>query len=97
MAVSEERPSTVIILAPELSGYYDYVKPRQERTGESIVVLLDRRQGERRQGERRREERAESSDRRQTDRRSDPAQAAGALMAVLGFSILHREGDRYTA
>ncbi|MGH7266916.1 MAG: hypothetical protein ACREMB_19010 [Candidatus Rokuibacteriota bacterium] len=95
--MDEERPSTVIILARELSSYYDYVKPRQEQNGQSIVVLLDRRQGERRQGERRREERSHTSDRRQTDRRSDPAQAAGALMAVLGFSILHREGDRYTA
>lgn len=92
-----DRPATLIIVAPDLAGFYDFVKPRQEAEGRSIVVLLDRRHGERRQGERRREMRLPPSDRRQMHRRSQPAAAASALMAVLGFSILHRQGDRYTA
>lgn len=93
---SASRPAKLIILAPEMSGYYHFVKPRQEAKDESIVVLLDRRQGERRYAERRRNARSESSDRRHRQRRSTPAQAANALMTVLGFSILHRVGDRYT-
>jgi hypothetical protein len=86
------RPDTIIVVAPELASFYRFVKDRQEADRGSLVVLLDRRYGERRAmsgGE-------ASGDRRRRDRRaaSDPARA---LLSILGFTVLHREGERYVA
>jgi hypothetical protein len=92
MNQSPDRPETLVIVAPDLASFYEYVKPRQEAGGQSIVVLLDRRRGERRT-----DVREIAPDRRVADRRAQPAETARALMSVLGFTILHRDGDRYTA
>ncbi len=91
MSESAGRPETVIVMAPDLAAFYEFVKPRQEASGQSIVVLLDRRRGERRA-----QPQAISADRRASDRRANPAEAARALMSVLGFAVLRRHGDRYT-
>jgi hypothetical protein len=86
------RPETVIVVAPELAAFYESIKPRQEAEEGTLVVLLDRRQADRRQTAQ-----PTASERRYGDRRTPPADAARALMAVLGFVILHRQGDRYIA
>ena len=85
------RPDIIIVVAPELASFYDFVKTRQESEGESLVVLLDRREGERRHAAE-----AAERDRRAADRRAG-AEAARALLAVLGFAVLHRQGEQYTA
>ncbi len=85
------RPDTIIVVAPELASFYEFVKARQEAEYGSLVVLLDRRQGDRRQASRPEVE----SDRRRRERRT-PADAARAQLSVLGFSILHRHGEQYT-
>jgi len=90
------RPDKIIVVAPNLVGFYEFLKPRQEDLVETFVVLLDRRQAERRQLERRQEFRPSTADRRRRDRRSQPSDAARAQLSVLGFTILHREGERYT-
>ncbi len=85
------RPDTVIVIASELASFYRFVKGRQEADSGHLVVLLDQRHGERRHtsGE-------VQSDRRRGDRRA-PGHAARALLAVLGFAILHRQGEQHTA
>ncbi len=90
------RPDTIIVVAPDLASFYEFLKPRQEDGYGTFVVLLDRRQAERRQAERRQALRANASDRRHRDRRTQPSDAARAQLSVLGFTILHREGERYT-
>jgi hypothetical protein len=90
------RPDKIIVVAPDLEAFYQFLKPRQEGLVETFVVLLDRRQAERRRLERRQELRPSTGDRRRCDRRSPPSDAARAQLSVLGFAILHREGERYT-
>jgi hypothetical protein len=85
------RPDTIIVVAPELTDFYAFVKPRQEAEYGSLVVLLDRRQHERRQAGVGLE-----PDRRRADRR-EQSEPAKAQLAVLGFSVLHRIGEQYTA
>jgi hypothetical protein len=84
------RPDTVIVVAPELNSWYEFIKPRQEWEYGTLVVLLDRRHGERR-----RERAGIDADRRQADRRTPPSGAAQAQLAVMGFAILHRTGEHY--
>ena len=81
---------TVIILARDQASLYDFLKPRQESGGRTIVVL-DRREGERRKDG----HGPEAPDRRQSDRRAPTPEAALALMSVLGFMILHKDGERW--
>jgi hypothetical protein len=85
------RPDTIIVVAPELASFYDFVKTRQQAEGERLIVLLDRRQRERR-----RAAEAAEHDRRAAERRAG-AEAARALLTVLGFAVLHRQGEQYTA
>jgi hypothetical protein len=91
--VTLDRPDTIIVVASELASFYEFVKPRQETGPGSPVVLLDRRQGARRReaGD------AGGAERRRADRRAAPTGAAQAQLAVFGFTILHRDGDRYAA
>jgi|RhiMetdeSRZDD1v2_1073273.scaffolds.fasta_scaffold334536_2 hypothetical protein len=86
------RPDTIIVVAPELASFYDFVKGRQEAEYGNMVVLLDRRQGERRRAALQ----AVGDNRRLADRRAR-AEAASASLSVLGFAFLHREGERYIA
>ena len=81
---------TLIVLGPDQATFYEFLKPRQEAGGRTLVVL-DRRRRERRNGRE-----AATSDRRRRQRRTPPPEAALALMSVLGFMILHRRGDRWT-
>jgi hypothetical protein len=90
------RPDKIIVVAPDLVSFYEFLKPRQEDLDDTFVVLLDRRQIDRRRLERRQEFRPSSIDRRRQDRRSPTSDAARAQLSVLGFTILHREGERYT-
>ncbi len=81
---------TVIILSRDQASLYDFLKPRQEAGGRTIVIL------DRREGERRRDGHGPvEDDRRQSDRRARTPEAALALMSVLGFMILHRDGDNW--
>lgn len=86
-------PDTLIILSRDQAAFYEFLKPRQEARGGTLVIL-DRRQGERRRDGQGRGA-APASERRRGDRRAPPPEAALALMSVLGFMILHREGDRW--
>jgi hypothetical protein len=83
---------TLIIFARDQATFYEFLKPRQEAAVPRTLVLLDRRGGERRQ-----DGNGVTPDRRQQDRRSPTPEAALALMSVLGFMILHRDGDRWTS
>jgi hypothetical protein len=85
------RPDTIIVVAHELAAFYEFVKGRQEAEYGSMVVLLDRRHGERRTAGP-----AVATDRRRRDRRATP-DPARALLSVLGFTVLHRDGERYVA
>jgi hypothetical protein len=89
---------TLIILSRDQATFFEFLKPRQESGGRTIVLL------DRREGERRRDGHGSASDpasgpdapeRRRSDRRRDTPEAALALMSVLGFMILHRDGDRW--
>jgi hypothetical protein len=86
------RPDMIIVVSPELESFYRFVKGRQEAEYGGLVVLLDRRLGERRTPAASQVE----TERRRRDRRtaSDPARA---LLSVLGFTVLHRDGERYVA
>jgi hypothetical protein len=86
-------PDTLIILSREQAAFYEFLKPRQEARGGTLVIL-DRRQGERRRDGQEGVPPA-GAERRRGDRRTPPPEAALALMSVLGFMILHREGDRW--
>jgi len=81
---------TIIILARDQASFYEFVKPKQESGGRTVVVL-DRREGERR----RNGDGTAPSERRQGQRRVDTPEAALALMSVLGFMILHKDGDHW--
>src|SRR5262245_27545490 len=85
------RPDTIIVVAPDLVTFYEFVKPRQEADYGNLVVLLDRRQHERRQTSVDLE-----PDRRCADRRAQ-SDSARAQLAVLGFTVLHRVGEQYEA
>lgn len=82
---------TLIILARDQATLYEFLKPRQEAAVPRTIVLLDRRAGERRQNGSN-----VTPDRRKSERRAATPEAALALMSVLGFMILHRNGDRWT-
>ena len=69
---------TLIIVARELVGFYEFLKPRQEAKGGTAVVL-DRRTSAARGP-------------RPVERRMPTPAAAAALMSVLGFMLLHRVG-----
>ena len=81
---------TVIILSRDQASLYEFLKPRQGSGGRTIVIL-DRREGERRKDG----HGAATPDRRQGDRRAPTPEAALALMSVLGFMLLHKDGDRW--
>ena len=81
---------TVIVLARDQASFFEFVKPRQESGGRTIVIL-DRREGERR----RNGNGTAVPERRKADRRHETPEAAMALMSVLGFMILHKDGDHW--
>ncbi len=87
--VRQEEVDTLIVLARGEASLYDFLKPRQEAKGRTIVIL------DRRQEARPRATVATAPDRRRSDRRSDNHEAALALMSVLGFMVLHRDGPRW--
>jgi hypothetical protein len=91
------RPDKIIVVAPELVTFYEFLKPRQEDLSGAFVVLLERRQAERRQHKRPPTPFPGPADRRRGERRSPSSEAARAQLSVLGFTILHREGERYTS
>ncbi|PYM63104.1 MAG: hypothetical protein DMD79_09450 [Candidatus Rokuibacteriota bacterium] len=84
---------TVIVLAQDQASFHEFLKLRQEQAG-GTRVILDRR------------EPAGSSNgggpsprpagRRAPERRAAAPQAALALMSVLGFMVLHRQGERWS-
>ena len=76
---------TLIVLAPDQASFYEFLKPRQEAGGRTLVVLDRRRAGPSPDTQ---STRAHS---RGDDRRRPPPEAALALMSVLGFMILHRD------
>ena len=80
---------TLIILARDQATFYEFLKPRQEAKGGTVVIL------DRRDGERRVDGQPPDPDRRHADRRAPAPEAALALMSVLGFMILHREGSAW--
>ncbi len=87
---TSEGADTLIVLARDQATLYEFLKPRQESAVPRTLVLLDRRVGERR-----RDGLGVTPDRRRSDRRAQTPEAALALMSVLGFMILHRDGDRW--
>ena len=80
---------TVIVLARDQASLYDFLKPRQEARGQTVVIL-DRRSAPPREAER-----APAPAPAETERRTDTSSEALALMSVLGFMLLHRDGDRW--
>jgi hypothetical protein len=95
-APPETDRDTIIVLARDQASFYEFVKPKQESGGRTVVVL-DRREGERRRngdGDGDGNSSAES-ERRQGQRRAETPEAALALMSVLGFMILHKDGDQW--
>ncbi len=90
MRSTDPRPDTLIILASDQASLYEFLKPRHETPGGTLVIL-DKRRRERRNGG----ERVET-ERRRGQRRIQTPQASLALMSVLGFMILHRTGDGWT-
>jgi hypothetical protein len=90
--VTSQGADTLIIFGRDQATLYEFLKPRQEAAVPRTIVLLDRRAGERRQ-----DGAGVSPDRRQQNRRAPTPEAALALMSVLGFMILHRDGDRWTS
>jgi hypothetical protein len=89
MTALPPEPDTLIVLAADQASFYHFVKPRQEAGGRTLVVL-DRRMAERRGAGASTRTPAE---RRRQNRRKPPPEAALALMSVLGFMVLHRNGD----
>jgi hypothetical protein len=86
--------NTLIVLAADQASFYQFVKERQEAPGGTLVIL-DRRTGDRRHDGQTRP--PGPPERRRGERRTSPPDAALALMSVLGFMILHRNGDRWGA
>jgi hypothetical protein len=84
MNPSTEGAETLIILARDQATFYEFLKPRQEAKGGTVVIL------DRRAGERRVDGQPPETERREADRRAPAPEAAMALMSVLGFMILHR-------
>jgi hypothetical protein len=89
---------TLIILSRDQASLFEFLKARQENGGRTIVIL------DRREGDRRRDGHGSPSnpttnpdapERRVAERRQDTPEAALALMSVLGFMVLHREGDTW--
>jgi hypothetical protein len=87
---------TLIILSRDQASFFEFLRDRQKSGGRTIVIL------DRREGERRRDGHGSAADpatnpdvpeRRQADRRRETPEAALALMSVLGFMVLHRDGD----
>jgi hypothetical protein len=91
--VMQRPPSveTLIVLARDQASLYEFLKPRQDGVGHTLVIL-DRRERERRATAARPE-----AEQRNTQRRVPTPQAALALMSVLGFMVLHRAGESWTA
>ncbi len=87
-ALTLGRPDMIIVLDRQLQVLYEFLKPRQK--SECGTLLLDRRGGDRRQTNQ-----PVTLERRRGWRRAQPAEAARALMAVLGFAVLHSDGARY--
>jgi len=84
---------TVIVLARDQVSFHEFLKQRQEAAG-GTRVILDRRESEgSSNGDGPSPPQAGS---RGPERRVAPPQAARALMSVLGFMILHRQGERWT-
>ncbi len=86
---------TLIILSRDQATLYEFLKPRQEAGTPRTLVLLDRRVGERRRDGHGGDGPPTVPERRRGDRRAPTPEAALALLSVLGFMILHREGDRW--
>jgi len=89
---------TLIILSRDQASLFEFLKARQESAGRTIVIL------DRREGDRRRDGHGSASnpasnpdapERREVDRRQETPEAALALMSVLGFMVLHRDGDHW--
>ena len=87
---SDTDHDTIIVLARDQASFYEFVKPKQESGGRTVVVL-DRRGVERRSNG----DRPAVPERRQGQRRAETPEAALALMSVLGFMILHKDGDHW--
>lgn len=85
------RPAPVIVLARDQAGLYEFLKERQEAAGKGRVIL------DRRLADRRRTATPVTRERRREDRRAPVPDAARALMSVLGFAVLHPEGDTQPA
>jgi hypothetical protein len=77
---------TVIVLSRDQASFYQFLKPRQDRVGRTLVIL-DRRDADL--------ETASGNGAAENRRHAQP-EAALALMSVLGFMVLHRDGDRWT-
>ena len=86
MTQSTAQTDTLIVLSAEQATFYEFLKPRQESGGRTLVVL-DRRHTE--------PARTAASP-EGVNRRGRTPEAALALMSVLGFMILHREGGTWT-
>ena len=83
MTPTSEHAETLIILAPDQTSLYEHLKQTQETPGQTRVIL-DRRHG------------GGAGPHREHERRAPTPEAARALMSVLGFMVLHRQGDRWT-
>ena len=75
---------TLIIVARDLAGFYEFLKPRQEADGRTRVLL---------------DSRASSEDGPSplpvpAERRMTTPEAE-ALFSVLGFMVLHRDGGHW--
>jgi len=78
----------LIVLSPDQAGFYEHLRCRQE--GDRVRVILDRRRGERRN-----HGNSVTLERRRAERRAPTPEAARALMSVLGFMVLHRDGSHW--
>ena len=89
-ALTSDRPDTIVVIDRELQSVCEFLKPRQESECRTLAILLDRRCGDRRQTSQ-----PVRLDRRRGCRRAPLSEATRALIAVLGFAVLHRDGARY--
>jgi hypothetical protein len=78
---------TVIVLSSDQASLYQFLRPRQEKGGRTLVIL-DRRNSS--------PGAASTPDSAGDNRRVSQPEAALALMSVLGFMVLHRDGNRWT-
>lgn len=82
----------LIIVSRDHPGFYQSLKPAQETNGRDRVIL------DRRVADRRRTSMAVPLlERRKQQRRARVSDAERALMSVLGFTVLQREGRAATA